>query len=351
MNVGYYPYNDDTNRYIDISKKCIRNLGHKIIDFKKINGSNVDKIDCVILNWYESVAARNFIKAFYKTRKRKRVIKQCKRNGVKIITTFHNKQPHDINNAVAKMIINHFYKWLIRMSDRIIVLSNDSKKYLRGFISKQDINNKCFLIPHPSYIDDSFNESLMKKTKNMFEMLFIGQIRPYKNIEILIDAVKDLDDIPISLRIVGKPLNEKYSKALIKRSEPNKNISFSFGFVPEEDLVKNLYRSTVVVLPYDLRSSMNSGTVLLSFSNMRTVICPRISTLSDFDKNLFYSYTYSNEQEHRKALADSIRKAYEDWDYSSKTFAEKGIALYMTVKERNSIQALTERYSELLRDI
>ena len=352
MNVAYFPFENQANRYINISKTCIENAGNYVFDFSKINSKNVDNIDCVILNWYESASHRTAAKNIYEIASKIKKINLLKKKHVKIIYTFHNKAQHDTRNKLMKKICDRFYKWLLQNSNRIIVLSDDSKKYLSSYLSKEEINDKCFLIPHPNYIEHELNKDQTKSLNKNFKLLFFGQIRPYKNIEILIDVVRELDKLPIRLKIAGSERDRIYTNSLLKKIKPDdKNIEFEFRFFHEEELNKLFNESSVTVLPYDLRSSMNSGTVILSFSNARSVICPRISTLTDFDESLFYSYTYKNNKEHKEELKKEIIKAYKEWDDSPDKFMLKGRKLYEIVKKNNSIEHLTERYKQLFDSI
>src|SRR5690606_41220272 len=67
----------------------------------------------------------------------------------------------------------------------------------------------------------------------------------------------------------------------------------------------------LLVLPYDLRSSLNSGPVSFSFSYKKTVICPLIGSIEDMGEgkaNVFH-YSYQTDEEHADQLADQIDKA------------------------------------------
>lgn len=354
MNIGYYPITNNANRYIDISKSCIEAAGNSIVDFNELRYENMDDVDCVILNWYESVPSNKSIKILYHIALRVRKILQLKMKHVKIITTFHNKKPHDINNKISEKMIKIFYKWLLKNSNKIIVLSNNSKNYLLPYLSPKEIRKKTFLIPHPNYIGEEKSISnLGNKSPKEFKLLFIGQIRPYKNIETLIDAIKDLADYPIYLVVAGSPSNEEYRHSLLNRTETsiNSNISFDFRFIPEEEMSNLFNNASITVLPYDIQSSMNSGTVILSFSNGKTVICPRISTLSDFDESLYYSYSYTNNADHKEQLKETIMRAYRDWKNNSSNFESKGMELYEIVKKNNSKDQLVKCYKRLFDSI
>ena len=123
-------------------------------------------------------------------------------------------------------------------------------------------------------------------------------------------------------------------------------------FLPDEDVGACINRHSILVLPYSLESSLNSGTIFLAFSYKRTVISPLIGTLKEFgDADFFYAYDYTNYQEHKRNLKDTINQAIKDWQANQTVFIEKGLKAYYRVKEENSFEKITELYKGLFREL
>ncbi len=174
----------------------------------------------------------------------------------------------------------------------------------------------------------------------------------YKNIELLIDVFNEFaENTDVALTIAGNCKDEKYSEKL-RSSIKNNNIKCDFRFIPDEDVVSYMNRHSILVLPYSLESSLNSGTIFLAFSYKRTVISPLIGTLKEFgDADFFYTYNYANYQEHKRNLKDTINQAIKDWQANKTIFFEKGLKAYYRVKKDNSFEKIAELYKVLFQEI
>ncbi|MGX7835548.1 glycosyltransferase, partial [Campylobacter fetus subsp. venerealis] len=118
------------------------------------------------------------------------------------------------------------------------------------------------------------------KSDTRLKLLFLGAIKPYKNIELLIDLAKKFP-LDIQLTVAGNPSSDSYRSELEALALDTQNIKLDLTFIPDEELPGYIHESDLLILPYSLASSLNSGTVILAFSYGRTVICPRIGTIDD----------------------------------------------------------------------
>lgn len=353
MNIAYQPYESKENKYIEISQKSLKNLNCNIYDFDNIKFGKWKEIDVVILNWYESVGAKGGILfAFLRFIKKIVTLLYIKSRGVKIVFTFHNKFPHD---AKYKSFIYALLKFICKISDKIIILSSESQVYLSEYLKEEEIKKKIKLVPHPNYIGVYENENNEKyealHKEDAFNILFMGQIRHYKNVELILEVAKKFVDMPINFIIAGKPENDDYKKELENMVTNQGNVQFLFGFIKDSEIYALINTSDILLLPYDLKSSMNSGTVILAFSHGKTVICPEISTLQDFDKNLYYGYQYSTQEEHLQKMEDCIQQAYLCWKNNIDDFESKGKKLYKLVQENNSLEKIQQCYDELMKEL
>lgn len=352
MRIAYIPY-ESANKYIEISQECIKSCGHEIVDFQSVPWVKTPCVDIAILNWYESIGGTNFIKVFLKALIRRVRIILLKTHGVKIIFTFHNRIPHDMKGAISTKIARNRMKWLIRRSDRVIILSKASTKYLSEYMDGDEIKRKVSFIPHPNYIGAYTDNTvfLPPARRDAFHILFVGSIRRYKNVELLIRVARKLTDLKVEIAIAGKPQNEAYSDELKKSIIDLEYVHLDLRFIPDEEIDTLIQKSDVLVLPYNVQSSMNSGMVYLAFSNGRTVICPLISSLKDFDDNLYYSYMYTSEEDHVEKLEYEIRKAYRDWNTDIENYEKRGRTLFEIVQKNNSKEMIVQYYVELFKKI
>lgn len=357
MKIAYYPYSNKTNRYIEISQRILKQCGCEIVPFDglyKKNRHTIKQFDAVFLNWYDSVYGDcSILKIVRQIAKRKIKLIILKACGLKIVFTFHNRLPHNTGGKKKTKIFKNYLKWICKQSDYIILLSRQSKEYLKDYLTQHEIEKKTRYIPHPNYIgvySPEIEENWYPQG-NTFRVLFVGQVSRYKNINLILEMAEKLQDKDIIFHIVGMCKEEAYKKEIVQRAEGLSNVELDLHFVKDEELEQLLRQYHILLLPYDTRSSMNSGTVMLAFSNGRTVVCPEICTIQDFDMNDIYCYQYETEDDHREKMLQCVEEAYTDWITKRPDFEAKGSRLLQAVKENNSPEKLAVYYRSLLEEI
>ncbi len=180
------PY--EGNKYISQIKNAIKLAGYNVIhdDNGNYRLINFLKSDIFQLNWFESV---NGLKGYVK---KKIILRIIKLTGKKIITTFHNKITHTPENRTKYFY--SIFKYLLEISDGIIIHCNDSYKFIHNIAPMID-ENKIFYVPHPNYINvypDSIKYSGYLKKSDELTLLFIGSLSSYKNPEVVIKLAVEL---------------------------------------------------------------------------------------------------------------------------------------------------------------
>ena len=134
---------------------------------------------------------------------------------------------------------------IVFFSKRIIIHCEESRMFLPP---RYRNSSKVVLIPHPNYIDvygpklDDNNSS----SRPAVRLLFIGAIKPYKNIDILINAIKRVNS-PVELMIAGNPSDETFTEKLFKEADSIPNIKLDARFIPDEELPLLIHNCDVVV--------------------------------------------------------------------------------------------------------
>lgn len=284
-------------KMIDILSEYYQVVGIENIsnDIQKIK-----QVKCVILNWAET-SLNSYLK------RRLYLYKICR---VKIYWVFHNRVPHD---CIEPQHIKNM-SWLADFCDYIILLSDASRKYLPHYRRNK---KKGILVPHINYIDTypKCNNRDIRKEYNISEekviFSFLGLLRPYKNIDLIINAFQELNFPNAILLIAGKTQGNKFGSNLLEMKENNEKIILDLGYVSNGEMEAYLRASDVLVLPYDKTSGMNSGAMIMSFSYGRTVIVPQIAMAEDIiDKDIAFIYDYSTKEENYEALKAEMAKAY-----------------------------------------
>ena len=356
MKVGFYPYESSDNQYLSIVINSIKKNNIIVEPFRvSITNWILGKydIDIAHFNWFDNIDANTVLKTLLRCGKRVFILEILKIRRVKIIITVHNKIPH---NTKFKSLTKIFLKFLYLSADSITILSDDTLNVLQQLIGRKrfkKIQKKIVLIPHPNYIgaypEEIVNQQFNEESKNM-KCLFIGAVKPYKNIELILKVAKKLytDNYNIDFIIAGGG-NEDYINILRDKADSLNNIFFLGRFIQNNEMSALIKQADVWIVPYDIESSLNSGTCYLAFSYGKTVICPLIGTIKEVGSENCYSYSYSTQQEHEIKLKEAILNAYKD--YHENELENKGRRLLNKVINENCPQDIGKRYVHLYSQI
>ncbi len=106
--------------------------------------------------------------------------------------------------------------------------------------------------------------------------LFFGYIKPYKGLDILLEACKGLLDIKDKFNIIIAGHGVDDSLAGFANFD---NCYINNGFLSDSDMMNYIRNSTIIVLPY--KSASQSGIVLTSFLYGKPVIATKVGALTE----------------------------------------------------------------------
>lgn len=176
--------------------------------------------------------------------------------GTPVVRTIHNLQPHTPGGWLESAIVGLFDK---RTTDYIVLnpLTPSPKP--------------ATLIRPGSYVERF--KDMERLDAEIGNIVFFGRIEPYKNVQRLVEVFSKLRDPNLKLRVVGQLEKSAFSDsgvALVDQIEKDRRISSRFEFVSDEDLVAEITRAQLVVLPYT--EMHNSGALLVALSLGRVVV-------------------------------------------------------------------------------
>ncbi len=305
MILAFYPYLPDQCSYLGTMFGFLSDK-YQIINYEYAREGfvSLEQIDCIYLNWIE-----NELKEADKEYIERAVLK-----GIPVVWVFHNRIPHDSDETSALEKIT----WIAVHSTRIIVHSRRSIDILMKETPGID-PEKCCYIPHPDFCGDYYGgEDLRAKYKYQDKDVvfgFFGLLRRYKNLELLVEAFRGLRKAGMAegrLLIAGRSESESYARELVSIIQGDENIVLEDHYISALDMKSYLDAVDVLVLPYNKRSSMNSGVMIMAFSCGKTVIVPDIAMAEDFDEKDIYKYYYNNDEEHLISLREIMRGAIRD---------------------------------------
>jgi D-inositol-3-phosphate glycosyltransferase len=205
----------------------------------------------------------------------------CKR---RIVITVHDVETFEQTNRSNSFLIGKIYT----LAEKIIVHNQISRREL---IHKLNIPaSNISVIPHGNYLDSISAPPSPATAKHdlgiepaMKVILFFGQIKNVKGLDILISAMPEvIDKVPdVMLLIAGRPWKSDFSgyEDLIDRLNIRHKCVLHIRFIPDDQVSLYYGAADVVVLPY--RRIYQSGVVLLTMSYQKPAIVSDLEGMTE----------------------------------------------------------------------
>lgn len=228
--------------------------------------------------------------------------------GGKFIWTIHNTLPHDCPYPKQEIELRNT---ICAAAHKIHIHSEKSISEIQEYLYLP--LEKVQIIHHGNYVGLNPNHVSQIQARQSFHFdsketifLFLGQIRPYKGIEDLIQAfLKIQPDFPnIRLLIAGMPVEPINKENYISTTNTLSKITFIEKYIPEDELQWYFNAADVVVLPY--RKILTSGSLLHAMSFSRPAITPRVGMTEEIIEDNNNGFLY--EMGSIKSLADVMQK-------------------------------------------
>jgi beta-1,4-mannosyltransferase len=216
--------------------------------------------------------------------------------GTKLIWTVHNLQSHDQRYPKLEAF---FWQQFTRVLDGYISLSRSGLQAAQARFPELS-KASGFIIPHHHYrgeYPDTIQRSEAREALNLPEdaqvILFFGRVRPYKNIEHLIEVFKKLDHPNTILYIVGRP-EPALHEAIQTQASQDPRIRLELDFAPLDRAQIYFRAADLVALPY--REILNSGSALLALSFDCPVLVPKRGAMAELQQAIGTDWvqTYSD---------------------------------------------------------
>ncbi len=216
--------------------------------------------------------------------------------GGKVVWTVHNLSSHENRYPFLE---RWFYRTLARIVDGLIFLTETSRSLFQKDEKMQPFKDKpATIIPHGHYLPvypDRLSKDEARKLLNLpldtKVILFFGTLRPYKGVEELLAAAKDLSSEGFLFLIAGRPLSEDYKKQLMRIAGECSHIRLHPWYVPDEKVPLYYSSADLMILPY--KEILNSGSVFLALTFGVPVVVPRLGSLEELSQRypkLVYVY-------------------------------------------------------------
>ena len=300
-------FNTVLNPYILLYKQALESQGLRVRFWRNFNLnwliSKGKSCDCIHLHWLQlffTPPKKNIRFYLFRRLIENRFVKMfldflclvdfalaflfAKLTGKTIVFTVHDLYQFDKQPLRGKLQIE-IARWIVFLfSDAIHAHNHFTRKLIETkYLRKRGIA----VIPHGNYIGYYPNQiSKSEARRNLglpddaFVYLFLGLLRPYKGLEDLFDAFKEIEHSEARLLVVGRVFgDDSYELKLKKLIRDDFRIKLVPEFIPDKDLQIYLKASDIFVLPY--KDITTSGAAALALSFGRPILAPSITSFPE----------------------------------------------------------------------
>jgi glycosyltransferase involved in cell wall biosynthesis len=193
-----------------------------------------------------------------------------RKRGVQVMFICHNVIDHE--SSIWKAAIS---RMALAQGSAFLVHTNSEKTRLMQMLPDARVT----VHPHPVYNQfPSAKKKLSHRTG--LELLFFGFVRQYKGLDILLTAMRYLEEENIFLTIAGEWWGEKTAlRKLMSDVRLSARIEVIDRYVSQQEAAEYFYRADLVVLPY--RRATGSGVIPLAYHYGKPVIASRVSGIEE----------------------------------------------------------------------
>lgn len=227
------------------------------LSWKRV-GDDARKLDLVVFPWVSPVTALAH-----------RIILGSA-SPVPAVAIVHNLHPHEQVPGSRAMT-----RWVFRKAHGALLHSSAEAEVLRAW----EPHLKVDVVPHPPNLAFAIGDAPQPPPH---KLLFFGHVRPYKGLDIAIEAVRILNEggMSVELTIAGHFWGRVADwEHRIETAGIRSIVDIRAGYVPDAEVGKLFASHHVVLTPY--RSATQSGIVPLARAAGRPVVATEVGGLPD----------------------------------------------------------------------
>jgi glycosyltransferase involved in cell wall biosynthesis len=259
-----------------------------------------------------------------------------------MLLTVHNLFPHDSRFRLIHSVAN---RTLGLLMDRLLVHSPEAAETVAKHYGG---HRKIRCIEHVDYgsctsppLDKSQARARLQLSPQETIVAWFGELRPYKRVELLIQAADRLSELGIHLLIAGRPQSEEYGKTIASLASDRRNIRLQLQWLSEEDLAQTLSAADAAIFAY--AESLTSGAAHMALVYGLPIVAPQTVAFAELAR-LGLAFTFSSAAD-PSAIAAAASRAVE----VDRTLFEAASRAYRARCSLESVGAqLRDIYEELL---
>jgi glycosyltransferase involved in cell wall biosynthesis len=244
------------------------------------------RIDVVHLHWLEYLIGSNDRETLKPARMLVRGLRLLatlgvlRARGVRVVWTVHNLTPHD---ALLPKLDLALARACARLSNRLVVHSRYAASRVAQAYGAQD----AIVAYHGNFVDYYPAAAATREQARArlgipaaaHVFLAFGQVRAYKRLPELVQAVRELPRDDVRLLVAGRPIPDAAGEAVVAAADGDPRIVVRLEHVADDEVAALHEAADVAVLPN--REVFSSGALLLALSLGVPVIARAPSTASE----------------------------------------------------------------------
>jgi beta-1,4-mannosyltransferase len=235
----------------------------------------------------------------------------ARRRGAALVWTGHNLEPHELPRPWLWQI---FQRLFLSQTDLLVSFGDGATKSLIVRYP-QLAQIPVAIIPHGHYRDYytarsdalSFREQVGLDHRSVF--LCFGLIKPYKNIPSIVRAWKQLPVPRPQLVVAGRPAQPELEAAIKREAGGAKDIHLLLRFISDEDVPTLFAVADVLLVPYEARSTLNSGAAHLALSLGKPAVLNDTAANRELRKTFGHEWIYLCDGTPEDALRVAVEAA------------------------------------------
>jgi glycosyltransferase involved in cell wall biosynthesis len=214
-------------------------------------------------------------------------IARVRSRGGTVVWTVHNAVPHDLRHP---RLVTFLCRSVSRLVSGFISLSHEGTRVALARYPALS-RKRGFVIPHghfreayPRDVTADAARHTLGIAANARVILFFGLIRDYKNVPLLIETFRTLDDPNVVLLLAGAIRHDALRRAIVNAAADDRRIRLHDEWIAAERVQLFFGTSDLVVLPF--REVLNSGSAILGLSFDRPVLVPDLGSMGELQRSV-----------------------------------------------------------------
>jgi len=213
--------------------------------------------------------------------------KELWRHGVSIVYTVHDPLPHEERRTLWGTLFSAYQRRfqlpaVLRLCAAVHVHGKEHRQQLIDLYGSW-VADKVYVAPHGAGVPRAILTGRRKPPEldgvgsdGALTLLFFGRLEPYKGLDVLIEAVRTLEERGCNIRVVVAGNGEL---GLDGNTVLPKCITLIHRFVADDEIRHIFESADLVVLPY--KSATQSGVIPMAYAFGKPVVATDVGALRD----------------------------------------------------------------------